>query len=280
MKDKNLNRILWITAVVVTLLLVYYQRATGPTHPTNGKKMIGTERVSFKFLRSYDTGKDAPVRIMVKNKAVTGKLAYKRYKSHDEWTEVVMSRNEKGELTASLPIQPPAGKIMYLVKLYLDGEEIVMTPEPVILRYKGVVPPLILVPHIFFMFISLLFGVRAGLEALARRKDTLFFTGVTLITLFVGGLILGPVVQKFAFGAYWTGWPFGHDLTDNKTIFVFIFWVVAWFKLRKNPLHKTWPLVATIIMILVYVIPHSALGSEIDYTKQPTEKVQTKTGNS
>ncbi|NOX86121.1 MAG: hypothetical protein GXO86_09180 [Chlorobi bacterium] len=280
MKDKGLNRVLWIAAIVVTLLLVIYQRVTGPTQPVNGKKMIGTEKVAFKFLRSYDTGKDAPVMVRVKNKAVTGRLVYKRYKSYDKWTEVDMSRNEKGDLIASLPTQPPAGKIMYLVKLYLDGEEIVLTPEPVILRYKGVVPLAILAPHIFFMFFSLLFGIRAGLEALLRRKDTLFYAGVTLVTLFIGGLILGPIVQKFAFGAYWTGWPFGHDLTDNKTIFVFIFWVVAWFRLRKNPLNKTWPLVATIIMILVYVIPHSALGSEIDYTKQQTEKVQTKTGDS
>lgn len=279
MKDKNLNRILWVTAVVITLLLVIYQRYTGPTHPISGKKTVGTEKVSFKFLRSFDTGGEAPVQVRVSNKAVTGKLAYRRYKSHDEWTETDMKRNREGYLVASLPTQPPAGKVMYLVKLYLDGEEIVLTPEPVILRYKGVVPPAILTPHIFFMFFSLLFGIRAGLEALLRRKDTLFYAGVTLVTLFVGGLILGPIVQKYAFGAYWTGWPFGHDLTDNKTIFVFIFWLVAWFALRKNKENKVWPLIATVMMILVYVIPHSALGSEIDYTKQQTEQVQPKTEN-
>ena len=279
MKNKRLNRILWVASVVVTLLLVFYQRATGPTYPITGKKTVGTEKVSFKFLRSYDTGKDAPVKVKVNNKAVSGKLVYRRYKSHDEWTETEMKRNGKGELTATLPSQPPAGKMMYLVKLYLNGEEIVMTPEPVILRYKGVVPAPILVPHIFFMFFSLLFGIRAGFEALLRRKDTLYYTGVTLVTLFIGGLILGPIVQKFAFGAYWTGWPFGHDLTDNKTIFVFIFWAVAWLVLRKNKENKVWPLIATVLMILVYVIPHSALGSEIDYTKQKTENIQHKTGD-
>ena len=279
MKDKNLNIILWVAAVVFTLLLVVYQRVTGPTHPLNGKKTVGTEKVAFRFLRSYDTGKDAPVNVSVANKAVTGKLVYKRYKSYDEWTEKEMQRNGKGELTASLPSQPPAGKMMYLVKLYLNGEEIVMTPEPVILRYKGAVPPAILVPHIFFMFFSLLFGIRVGFEALFRRKDTLFYTGFTLVTFVIGGLILGPIVQKFAFGAYWTGWPFGHDLTDNKTAFVFIFWLVAWLVLRKNRENKVWPLIATVMMILVYVIPHSALGSEIDYTKQKTENVQQKTGD-
>jgi len=80
----------------------------------------------------------------------------------------------------------------------------------------------------------MLFGLRVGLELFFRRVDTKYYTGVVLITLFVGGLILGPVVQKYAFGAFWAGWPFGHDLTDNKTLFVFIFWVIAWFVLRKK----------------------------------------------
>jgi hypothetical protein len=40
-------------------------------------------------------------------------------------------------------------------------------------------------------------------------------------------MILGPVVQKFAFGEYWTGFPFGTDLTDNKTLIAFIGWIIA-----------------------------------------------------
>ncbi|RLD46076.1 MAG: hypothetical protein DRI88_08000, partial [Bacteroidetes bacterium] len=108
-----------------------------------------------------------------------------------------------------------------------------------------------------------------------KGHDGRFFVGVTLITLFVGGLILGPVVQKFAFGAYWTGWPIGHDLTDNKTAFTFIFWLIAWFVLRKNPANRVWPIVATIMMLAVYVIPHSVMGSEIDHTKTETPVEQT-----
>ena len=278
MNDKKLNAILWITAVLITMVLVVYQRTTGPTYPKSGSVMIGSQQVSYKFLRSYDTGKDAPVSIKVENKGITGKLSYKRYKSHDDWTEVDMKRQD-GELTASLPAQPPAGKVMYVVKLFKDGQGFVVTEDPVILRFKGAVPTAILVPHIFFMFISLLFGFRAGIEALFRQKDTRFYVGYTLVTLFIGGLILGPIVQKYAFGAYWTGWPFGHDLTDNKTIVVFIFWLIAWLYLRKNALHKTWVLLATVVMILVYVIPHSAWGSEIDYAKENAGQVKTNTLN-
>jgi len=81
-------------------------------------------------------------------------------------------------------------------------------------------------------------------------------------------MFLGPVVQKYAFDAYWTGWPFGHDLTDNKSLLAFIFWAVALgYQIWKRE-KKGWAVVAAVILFLVYIIPHSVLGSEIDYTKE------------
>ena len=40
-------------------------------------------------------------------------------------------------------------------------------------------------------------------------------------------MILGPIVQYYAFGDLWTGIPFGWDLTDNKTLIALIFWILA-----------------------------------------------------
>lgn len=270
MSDTTKNVLLWVLSVVFTLSLVVYQRATGPTYPKKGKIEIDGKEISYKFLRSHDTGIDAPVVIEVNDKNIEGTFTYKRFKSFDEWTQIEML-NQGGTLMAKIPSQPPAGKVEYMVSLFKDGVEYPLQDEPVVIRFKGAVPLAILTPHIFFMFLSLLFGVRAGLEALTRRKDTLYLTGVALFTVILGGLILGPIVQKYAFDAYWTGWPFGHDLTDNKTAVIFLFWLIAFLKLRKNRTHKTMVLVATLVMIIVYVIPHSVLGSEIDHTKQQTE---------
>jgi hypothetical protein len=87
----------------------------------------------------------------------------------------------------------------------------------------------------------------------------------TLILLAVGGIILGPLVQKIAFGELWTGVPFGWDLTDNKTLIALTFWVLAVLvNLKKRrPLFMA---LAAIILILVFSIPHSLFGSEFDYS--------------
>lgn len=270
MSDKGKNVLLWVIAIVFTLSLVIYQRVTGPSKPVRGEVEIEGEGISYRLLRTHNTGIDAPVEIEVADKDISGVFTYKRFKSYDDWTQIEMTR-EGDKLLAKIPSQPMAGKVEYSVSLFKNGVEYILNEEPVVIRFKGAVPLAVLTPHIFFMFFSLLFGARAGLEALFRRKDTLFFSGVALFTITLGGLILGPIVQKYAFDAYWTGWPFGHDLTDNKTAVIFIFWLIAVLKLRKNPQHKTMAIVATVVMVVVYIIPHSVLGSEIDHTKQETE---------
>jgi hypothetical protein len=81
-----------------------------------------------------------------------------------------------------------------------------------------------------------------------------------------GGFVLGPVVQKFAFGEYWTGWPFGGDWTDNKTLAALVAWLVAWAICRWLPrFQRPAVLFAAIVMFAVYLIPHSIHGSELDW---------------
>jgi hypothetical protein len=266
MSSKGKNILLWIVAIIITVGLVIYQRSTGPTYPVRGSIEIDGGNIDFKLIRTFGGEEDALVEIEIANKGVTGVITQKRYKSFDKWVDSQMIR-KKDMLIGVIPNQPAAGKVEYKITLNHNGEIYELTKIPVIIRFKGAVPRPVLIPHIFFMFMSLLFALRVGLEVFFRRQDTAYYTGIVIITLLLGGLILGPIVQKYAFDAYWTGWPFGNDLTDNKTLFVFIFWVIAWFVLRKKPENKLWPVLAVIAMLLVYAIPHSVLGSEIDHTK-------------
>ncbi|MCX7909032.1 MAG: hypothetical protein N2560_05890 [Ignavibacteria bacterium] len=260
------NILLWIISVLIMLGLAIYQRMTGPTHPLNGSFKIENQKVRYTLLRSWGENSDAFIKIVVPNQIVSGYFKFRRHPSYDDWSTKPLER--KGDtLIAVIPQQPPAGKIMYQIFLTdIKGNEFKIPPyDPVVIRFKGVVPSYFLIPHIFFMFFSMVFGIRTFFEAFFVKMNLNRLTLWTLIFLFVGGAILGPVVQYYAFGVFWSGWPFGHDLTDNKTLLSLVFWAIALWRLKKNPSDVKWPIIAAIVMIAAYLIPHSVLGSEIDY---------------
>jgi hypothetical protein len=168
-------------------------------------------------------------------------------------------------LKTTLPNQPPAGKIEYYIELQANDQKVKLPQErPVVVRYKGAVPGYILTPHILLMFLAMLLSNLTGLLSLAGIKKQVFYGRATLILLFLGGMILGPLVQLYAFGALWTGVPFGWDLTDNKLLISFLFWLLAVFGNIKR--ERPWlSILAAVVLILVYSIPHSLYGSELNY---------------
>ncbi len=171
-----------------------------------------------------------------------------------------------GTLRGSLPHQPPAGKLDYRISLQ-QGNAQVMVPETggVVIRFKGDVPLFVLIPHVIAMFGAMLLSTRVGLEIFNSRPRYTSLTRWTIGFLAVGGMILGPIVQKYAFDAYWTGWPFGYDLTDNKTLIALVAWIVAALAIPRVGNPRPWVLGAALVVLIVFLIPHSVLGSELDY---------------
>ena len=272
--------VLWIIAVIITIASVMYQRVTGPTYPVRGEVAINGISIVGVFDRNHSGETNHEVKVEVGRNDLTGNLYWKRYKTNDDWTIVKMER-EEDTLIGYLPGQPEAGKLVYKVIISNRTTEVQIPENPVIIRFKGEVPLYVLIPHILFMFGALILSMRTGLEIFNKEPKYKTLTILTVIALFIGGMILGPIVQKFAFDAYWTGIPFGTDLTDNKTLIAFICWLVALYAVieLKNP--KIWIVIAFIVMILTYLIPHSVLGSELDYNKLDKQKQEqmNNTGN-
>lgn len=259
-------------AIAITLIAVIYQRSTGPTYPK--KVYIGTEenKIKIRLPRSHGGETNALIEIPKVSKKMNGILNYKRYPTNDVWTSVVLE--DRGNiLYGELPQQPPAGKLKYKIELLIDGikQEIGTSEEDaIIIRFKGDVPTAILAPHVFFMFFSMLLGVLAALEA---SKKTEIFTKVTHLStasLMIGGMVLGPIVQKYAFGVYWAGFPYDKDLTDNKLLIAVIFWLFA--SLLNIKARRPWAVImAACVLMGVYSIPHSMQGSQFNYEKNQLE---------
>jgi hypothetical protein len=255
----------WLLAILITLSAAVYQRATGPTYPKKIDLTFADQQYKIKLLRSHSSTKPYQVSLNINDNRVEGKILYKRYPSSDDFSEIIMDRDGEN-LIAKLPNQSAAGKLEYFVLLNdVENNVEVLDSGPVVIRFKGDVPATVLIPHIFFMFFAMLFSNLTGLLALGKKERYKFYTIFTTILLLAGGMILGPIVQKFAFGELWTGVPFGWDLTDNKLLVAFVFWAVAvignWKKDRPYL-----SLIAAIVLLLVYSIPHSMFGSELDYS--------------
>jgi hypothetical protein len=259
--------LLWTLSFLLMAGTAIYQRTTGPTYPVRGTIQIEEENIRYRLLRTWEGDTDATIKIKAEDRDIIGEYRYKRFRSHDEWSDRLPMKREGNHLVARLPNLPPAGKMEYEVYLGREDQLINLTSDPPILRYKGVVPDWVLVPHVLIIFLAMMFSTRAGFEALIKGKNMVKYTIWTVILFGVGGMIFGPIIQKYAFDAFWTGWPLGTDLTDNKSLVTFIVWLIAWLQVRHNPQRRWWVIFAALVLIITFLIPHSMMGSELDFTE-------------
>lgn len=255
----------WTIAIVVTLVSAIYQRRTGPTYPARGDVTIAGETVKLRLLRTNSITSRMPVTIKTVDPSITASAVWRKYPTNDAWQTLPLTR-AGDSLTTLLPpepvaLMPMAGKLEYKVQLAKGADTVTFPSVAAIARFKGDVPLYILIPHVMCMFFGMLFAMRAMMAAVGGG-DTRRWSFITIGLLFFGGFGLGPLVQKYAFDAYWTGFPFGFDLTDNKTLIAGIAWGLAWLRLRGGKQAKVAVVVATLVTMIVFAIPHSMWGSQ------------------
>jgi len=257
----------WIITIIITLAASAYQRITGPTHPTTLKTAIANRNCSFSLPRSCGES-DCIVKLTDVPEGTKASIFWRNYPSNDRFQEVPMSFDGT-TLKGALPQQPRAGKLEYFVSI--DGKEY-FADKPLVIRFKGDVPATLLIVHIILMFASMLLACYGGIMALLNNpvyKRYFIWTG---IVLFAGGFILGPIVQWYAFGSWWSGIPFGWDLTDNKTLIVMLI-VLATILTQRLRANRMIAIIAAVAFFIVFLLPHSLGGSELN---RQTGVVETK----
>ncbi|MFA5804718.1 MAG: hypothetical protein WC879_08735 [Melioribacteraceae bacterium] len=246
----------WIIAITSTLVFAFYQRVTGPTYALSGKVNFDGKDISYKLERSQETVKNYLVEIETGDETISGILFWRKFNSGNDFTALPMTGGKK--LSAELPVQKRLEKLDYYVQLSKNDKTIILPMEKIVtIRFKDPVPIWVLIPHIFAMFFAMMLSTRTGLEFFNKEPKLDKLTLWTIIVLFIGGFPLGFAMNGLAFGEMWGGWPFGHDVTDNKTQIAFIAWLIAFYFIKKNKNAKLAALLAAIIMLAVYLIPHS-----------------------
>lgn len=149
----------WLLSFIITVSFAYFQRKTGPTYPIKNIINYKDTILNYYLPRSCTIGKNDCVIRVKSDKEIEGVLIWRRYKTSDKWSFLSMNYADK-ELSASIADQPPAGKIEYKIEVGNKDNKLLIPKSPVITRFKGFVPAHILVPHIIFMFLFMLFSVR------------------------------------------------------------------------------------------------------------------------
>jgi hypothetical protein len=145
-----------------------------------------------------------------------------------------------------------------------------------LIKYKGEVSVTVLVLHILCMFAAFFFIVEAIIGAFAMlimgddKEFTVAQTRWVLLFTFLGGMPLGFVLNRQRFGPIWEAFPFGTDITDNKTQLIIIFWILiaalSWksFACRRTGRDAIGPgayatavIIASVLSLFLYLVPHS-----------------------
>ena len=261
------NKYIFLTfAILLTIFASIYQKLVGPTHPDWMNTELNGTDYSYKLRRSNDGEFLAPIKIEIADEKVSAKIHFKHYpvKKGEEY-RIEDFKRDGDFLLAELPHQEAAGKLMYYIEFITDNGSVFEKKDaPIVLRYRDPVPDWVLVPHIFFMFFAMMLSNLAGLKAAFKSDGYKKIGKYSIMALVIGGFVFGPLMQKFAFGEYWTGVPFGFDLTDNKTLIAFLVWAFALWHGSKKENSRIVFIVASLALLAVFMIPHSVLGSELD----------------
>jgi len=267
----------WSIAFIITAISTVFQKMTGPSYPKSGTISFEGKTISYKLERNHSSSSNCPVEIKTGDSSIRGTLKWRsNYKELDPFDSTEMSGNET--LKAELPAQAPLKKLQYFVKLHkgnsVQGTTSVNAPSqfipstmvasvmlpaeaPVIIRFKGNVPSIILILHIFAMFFAMMLSTRTALEIFQEKPNIKPYAFWTAVSLFIGGFLLGLLMNFFAFNQIWFGIPFGNDITANKTLIAIAGWGLAYFMIKKDAAPKLFACLAALIMFIVYSIPHS-----------------------
>lgn len=210
-------------------------------------------------------------------------LVLYRTPGKEEFETAPMSEISKGLWSARLPAGEKGDRMEYGFKLtwttlYEEGGSSTCTDESgyYLIKYKGEVSVTVLVLHILCMFAAFFFIVEAILGAFAmlfmgeEKEFTVAQTRWVLLFTFLGGLPLGFVLNRQRFGPLWEAFPFGTDITDNKTQLIIIFWIIiaalSWksFACRRTGRDAIGPgayatavIIVSVLSLFLYLVPHS-----------------------
>lgn len=194
------NFILWVAAVVITLLAGYLNSVMDPNYPISGRIGVNNEKIFYRFDKVYGGKEDFNILIKTESELINGFIKW-RINGTDEWNILEMNLTERN-LSASIPLQKPETKIIYQVFLVTETDTIqIPKNQNLETTFLGFVPSSIKYAGFITLFLGLLLSIRIALEYFNDKQKIKKLTLFAVSSFICYGIFISPVTKTFELGA-------------------------------------------------------------------------------
>jgi hypothetical protein len=271
-----------LAGILITLLIFIVARRISRNRPFEMEADFGGAHMTHSTVYEQVGPGQPEITLKVDPPVEIGVDVIYRVPGTDEPDTIAMSEVSSGTWSARLPNREKGERIEYgflFISTEESGTGIATASSQTgyfLVKYKGEISVTVLILHILCMFAAFFFIIEASIGAFAilfmgeDKEFTVAQTRWVLLFTFLGGWPLGFVLNWQRFGPVWEGFPFGYDITDNKTQLIAIFWVIVaamvWksFANRRTGRDLAGPgvfaiavIIASVLSMILYLVPHS-----------------------
>ncbi len=225
-----------IVALACTVVLLGAARLMSVTNPRDVRVTEGDVTLSHRTVT--EVFGPTQIRLEVRIDVPAGCRLYAQYlpPGSDSVQRRGFIREGGNRMGVYLPPYRQGDKVRYAIQLVRhDGTQVRMPRGGgwYVVRYKAHADTWVLVAHVaamfagFFCMVLAFFAAVRALRSGAGKRGAMAATRWVLLFTFLGGGPLGFILNRQTFGPAWEGYPFGVDITDNKTMIMFLFWLVS-----------------------------------------------------
>ena len=250
---KKENIILWISAAVISFLVIYASNLFSSDYPISGTFGINGKKVSYRFEKTH-YGQDS-LNIVIRSdvKEIKGKVFWK-YDNDSNWFSKEMLNSDLALSTKIQSIKPNHNIKYYVVLSYHDKEYFLPDNQKVELKFFGKIPSLVGSLRFLLFNLGFLLIVRVGLEYFNKNEKIKKFEIFVAIIFLILTALVNPLYLSYKFGYINTSIPSITQLFPIKELAITSLWIITIVLTFNSKKYRIYPLVSAIISIILLLI--------------------------
>lgn len=245
------NIFLWIGAVIICVLALYYYSITNEDFPISGTFSIDGKKVTYQLDKSaygdkYTTG------IRTDDSNLTGSLLWQD-NSKVEWVKVPLIRKDK-HLIAQLPEKKSGSSINYKIILEKNNKNyFLLDNRSITLKYFGSISSFVKILYFSILFLLLTVTFRTALDYFNSNDKIKKLSLFTLAMAFLYTFAVTPLYQTFKYDSLKNAQIDFFQLFAVHSLIIFFILTISLIVIFNSRFKKLSALVSGILVLLVFL---------------------------